>query len=94
MKLFNLRIYSPEVYENWKGYRGTAHFVDGDGCEIKVALSQDSITAALSVVAAQVEDHATRIARALPNAMQDAVDGGLLLSNDGNVALADDSLPF
>ena len=85
MKLTNISIYSPELYESWQGLRGQAVFADGDGCEIKVALTSQSIAAALAVVAAQVEDHAINIAKTLPNAMQDAVDGGLLLAHDGKV---------
>lgn len=93
MKLKNLHLHGPQTYESWQGLRGHVEFNDTNGNETKVVLKPGQISRILRAIANELPEQARENVRGVGNAVQDAIDGGLLLENDGTVSLPNDP-PF
>lgn len=85
MKLKSLALTGPEAYEQWSGLRGHVKFNDENGNETKVVLKPGQISRILRAIANELPEQARENVRGVSNAVQDAIDGGLLLENDGTV---------
>ena len=87
MKLVSLKIVGPESYENWTGLRGSVELRDDNGTALKIVLKPGQISRILTSIAKELPEQATESVRGVKHAVQDAIDGGLLLENDGTVGI-------
>lgn len=93
MKLVSMKISGPEAYESWSGLKGSV-ILKGDLGTQEIVLAPGSISRILNSLGVELSRTAHEQADQVAGAVNDAVDGGLLLESDGNVQIVSSEIHF
>lgn len=85
MKVEELSINRGGPYSSEKHLRGGITLVDANGAKIEVPLTPGAISRLVACISSEVVETLRTTANAVPRALQQAQDEGMLLEHDGEV---------